>query len=92
MTILNSKDGYNFFIPTNKAFNSIEIEKDYVNETLDFAYAMTFGKDGEHRKYRSGGSHTRKNGEVFCDTCQGKLAEYFVYQKLTSTWAGPPVN
>ena len=84
MTTLNSKDGHNFFIPSIKEFKPIEVEKDYVNETLDFAYAMTFGKDGEHRKYRSGGSHTRKNGEVFCDTFQGKLAEYFVYQRLTN--------
>jgi len=83
MTFLNSKDGHNFFIPTNKTFNPIGIEKDHVSQTLDFAYAMTFGKEGEHRKYRSGGSHTRKNGEVFCDTFQGKLAEYFVYQRLT---------
>jgi len=84
MTTLNSTDGQNFFIPNTKTFIPTEIKRDYVNETLDFAYAMTFGRDGEHRKYRSGGSHTRKNGEVFCDTFQGKLAEYFVYQKLTS--------
>ena len=82
MTILNSKDGNSFYIPRTKNFNPIEIKRDYVNETLDFAYAMTFGKDGEHRRYRSGGTHTRKNGEIFCDTFQGKLAEYFVYQRL----------
>ena len=84
MTILNNKDGHNFSIPTTKKFIPTQIERNYVNETLDFAYDMTFGKDGEHRKYRSGGSHTRKNGEVFCDTFQGKLAEYFVYQELIS--------
>lgn len=84
MTILNKKDVNNFFIPRAKTFNPTQIERKYVNETLDFAYAMTFGKDGEHRKYRSGGSHRRKNGEVFCDTFQGKLAEYFVYQELIS--------
>lgn len=84
MTTLNNTDGQNFYIPSTKTFIPTEIKRDYVNETLDFAYAMTFGRDGEHRKYRSGGSHTRKNGEVFCDTFQGKLAEFFVYQKLTS--------
>jgi len=82
MTILNSKNGHDFFIPMNKRFNPTEIEKDYVNQTLYFAYDMTFGKEGEHRKYRSGGTHRRKNGEIFCDTFQGKLAEYFVYQKM----------
>ena len=45
---------------------------------------MTFGKEGEHRKYRSGGSNVRRNGEVFCDTFQGKLAEYYVYQSLAN--------
>tara|TARA_B100000003_G_scaffold74523_1_gene66699 strand:- start:2094 stop:2831 length:738 start_codon:yes stop_codon:yes gene_type:complete len=90
MTSLNNTDGQNFFIPKIKAFIPAEIKRDYVNETLDFAYAMTFGKDGEHRKYRSGGSHTRKNGEVFCDTFQGKLAEFFVYQKLTSIGVNCP--
>ena len=84
MTTLNNTDGQNFYIPNTKTFIPTEIKRDYVNETLDFAYAMTFGRDGEHRKYRSGGSNIRKNGEVFCDTFQGKLAEYFVYQKLTS--------
>ena len=84
MTILNNKDGNSFYIPRTKNFNPIEVKRDYVNETLDFAYAMTFGKDGEHRRYRSGGTHTRKNGEIFCDTFQGKLAEYFVFQRLKS--------
>ena len=86
MTILDTKDGYNFFIPTihKKKFNPTQIEKKYVNHTLEFAYAMTFGKSGEHRKYRSGGSHLRKNGEIFCDTFQGKLAEFYVYKELTS--------
>ena len=50
---------------------------------LEFAHAMTFGKSGEHRKYRSGGSHLRKNGKIFCDTFQGKLAEFFVNKELT---------
>ncbi|MDA9564568.1 hypothetical protein N9S02_01305 [Alphaproteobacteria bacterium] len=44
---------------------------------------MTFGKIGEHRNYRSGGTHYRKNGEIFCDTFQGKLAEFFFFDLLT---------
>ena len=51
---------------------------------LKFAYAMTFGKSGEHRRYRSEGSHLRRNGEIFWDTFQGKLAKFFVYSGLTS--------
>ena len=84
MTVLSTKGGHNFFIPTKKEFLPSELRKDYVGRSLNFAYAMTFGKEGEHRKYRSGGSNVRRNGEVFCDTFQGKLAEYFVYQSLTN--------
>ena len=43
---------------------------------------MTFNNDGEHRSYRSGGSLNRKNGEIFCNTFQGKLAEFAVYEDL----------
>jgi len=34
----------------------------------------------EHRKYRSGGQYSRKNGELFINTYQGKLAEYGIYE------------
>ncbi|KGX84004.1 hypothetical protein [Pontibacillus litoralis] len=45
---------------------------------------MSFGKEGTHRNYRSGGSNNRKNGEVFADTFQGKLAEFAIYHVFTS--------
>lgn len=50
-----------------------------IHKVFNFAYQMTFGGDGEHRHYRSGGTHTRKNGEIFANTFQGKLAECAVY-------------
>ena len=50
--------------------------------SYDFAYDMTFGKRGEHRAHRSGGSYKRKNGEIFRDTFQGKLAECAVKKVL----------
>ena len=59
-------------------------------EVLDFAYDMTFGKKGEHRNYRSGGIHFRKNGEIFCDTFQGKLAEFFFFELLTRSGVSCP--
>ncbi|UBH12632.1 hypothetical protein [Macrococcus armenti] len=37
---------------------------------------MTFNKKGEHRAFRSGGTKLRSNGEKFCNTFQGKLAEF----------------
>ena len=71
-----------FFIPEKKNFFPDIINKDFISEISNFCFDMTFGKKGEHRKYRSGGTHFRRNGEIFCDTFQGKLGEYFVYQKL----------
>jgi len=46
-----------------------------IKKVFDFAFDMTFGEKGEHRKYRTGGTIKRKNGEVFANTFQGKLAE-----------------
>jgi hypothetical protein len=43
---------------------------------------MTFGKEGEHRNHRSGGSYRRKAGEVFINSFQGKLAEFAFYEFL----------
>lgn len=53
-----------------------------VGQTFDFAYKMTFGAEGQHRQHRSGGTHFRKQGEIFADTFQGKLAEFAVYNSL----------
>ncbi len=79
---LNSVDNLNFFIPQKVLFEPNVVNKLHVLEVLDFAYDMTFGNKGVHRNYRSGGMHYRKNGEIFCDTFQGKLAEFFFYKSL----------
>ena len=50
-----------------------------IDKAFNFAYDMSFGFKGEHRKYRSGGSINRKNGEIFINTFQGKLAEMGIY-------------
>lgn len=50
-----------------------------IYKAFNFAYDMSFGFKGEHRKYRSGGSIHRKNGEIFINTFQGKLAEMGIY-------------
>ena len=55
------------------------------DEVMKFSFNMTFGQDGEHRNHRSGGQHHRKKGEIFCDTFQGKLGEFFVYQNIKNT-------
>lgn len=46
-----------------------------VETVFEFAYKMTFGRAGAHRDHRSGGTHARRNGEIFANTFQGKLAE-----------------
>lgn len=44
-----------------KRFNPINyLKPTTVKLAFDFAYDMTFGKRGEHRDHRSGGTHTRK--------------------------------
>lgn len=54
-------------------------EKKFDNEEIiqafNFAYDMSFGTKGEHRDHRSGGTHHRRNGEIFANAFQGKLAE-----------------
>lgn len=52
-------------------------------EVFEFAFEMTYGR-GHHRKHRSGGYASRKNGELFINTFQGKLAEFGFFQRLLS--------
>ena len=79
---LDEKDDI-FFINSKKIFKGIKFEtKNLIKEVYDFTNGMTFNNDGEHRSYRSGGSLNRKNGEIFCNTFQGKLAEFAVYENL----------
>jgi hypothetical protein len=66
-----------------KEFKAIAtlVEKS-IEAAFEFAYKMSFGHEGEHRAYRSGGSKTRRQGEIFINTFQGKLAEFTIYNTL----------
>ncbi len=71
-----TQEGNNYYI--NKKVDYKEdrtFKKETIEKVLNFAYQMTFGGVGEHRAHRSGGIHNRKNGEIFADAFQGKLAE-----------------
>lgn len=68
------------YIISNVEFLGKEIAKDIIEKVFSFSYQMTFGKRGVHRNHRSGGSHCRKNGEIFVNTFQGKLAEVLLYE------------
>ena len=71
-------------INASKNFEDINFIKDAdILLAFDFAYIMSFGQ-GFHRNYRTGGQTVRKNGEKFCNTFQGKLAEIVLYNYLTS--------
>ena len=65
----------NSYITTRKvAFKKVrDLKAETIDKVFDFAYTMAF--DEKHRKTRSGGRTKRKNGEVFANTFQGKLAE-----------------
>lgn len=73
------RDGNSFHVTSKKYFIPNVLNKQAVEKALIFSYYMTFGKIGEHRNYRTGGQYSRKNGELFCNTFQGKLAEYAFY-------------
>lgn len=74
-----------YTINSRKQFNPInDFNIDFINESFDFAYDMSFGKVGEHRDHRTGGSYKRKNGEIFINTFQGKLAEFAIYDIFKS--------
>ena len=69
-------DHTSFFLTSKKQFSADGVLKPAtIQKVFDFAYDMSFGEKGKHRSSRSGGSHTRKNGEIFANTFQGKIAE-----------------
>lgn len=75
----------NFSITHKRKFNPMgKISDLSVEETFNFAYNMSFGNIGRHKNIRSGGSKHRKNGEVFADAFQGKLAEFALFEFFNS--------
>lgn len=77
------KQNDNYYVTSRISFSSLgNIPKDILKTTFDFAYQMTFAKAGEHRAYRTGGTHQRKNGEIFAHAFQGKLAEFALFLVL----------
>lgn len=78
---LTIKDGNHYFINNKKPFTKTIIEASIIEQCFDFAIQMVFG-DGYHRRYRSGGQNSRKKGELFANTLQGKIAEFVTYHAL----------
>jgi|TARA_Y100000310_G_scaffold232543_1_gene235382 hypothetical protein len=72
-----------YFWTSTRVFDPLfEFPKNVIGRVFDFSYGMTFGQEGEHREYRSGGTHKRENGELFINTFQGKLTEFGLHQTL----------
>jgi len=81
--IKNNKNKTVYKINNGLPYSAIEsFNKGIIDEVFDFAYGMSFGEKGHHRSYRSGGISRRKNGQIFADTFQGKLAEFALFNIL----------
>jgi len=81
--------GNNYLTEHKKAFKGDKISKSQINSALDFAYEISMNTEQEqklgwHRDHRTGGTHTRKSGEIFCNTFQGKLAEIVFHDFINS--------
>lgn len=74
--------GNSFFVTKKKQFIAQQFSIEERNKTFEFAYGITFANEGEQRAYRSGGQYTRRNGELFANTYQGKLAEFAFFNLL----------
>ena len=82
MKKLNSNNNIYGFTSTRN-FNKIgDFKTESIKRAFDFAYNMSFGGKGEHRDHRAGGDHKRKNGEIFINAFQGKLAEFGIYNEF----------
>lgn len=71
-----SAQGNAFYITKKAPYNTDgTLKPQTIERVFDFAYRMAFTPEGEHRSNRSGGDHYRRNGEIFANTFQGKIAE-----------------
>ncbi|WP_270181114.1 hypothetical protein [Alkalihalobacillus sp. CinArs1] len=81
-TFKNQYEDVYKFNSTRKFYSKEVIKYEYVALSFSFAYAMAYSEEGYHRRERSGGSKSREDFDVFCDTFLGKLGEYGAYQYL----------
>jgi len=79
---LTKKDNSYFFSNPRKFNLLFSFKPEVVEKVYDFAFGMTFAKEGAHRNHRSGGQRMRKNGEILADAFQGKLTEFGLHRYL----------
>ena len=74
-----------YYVQNKKRFVAYaSMLSDDKQKSFDFAYGMSYGKEGEHRDHRTGGNHHRTKGQIFINTFQGKMAEFAIYRYLQS--------
>jgi len=74
------QENNNFSINCRRDFHTPQvIPASFIQPVFEFSYKMTFGNIGNHRDHRSGGSRSRRKGEIFINTFQGKLSEFAIY-------------
>ncbi|MCX7550882.1 hypothetical protein [Xanthomarina sp. F2636L] len=78
---LDIKNSNEYYINNKRPFIQNNINGSIIEVCFEFAYNMVFG-DGHHRDHRSGGQYSRKKGELFANTFQGKIAEFVTYNEL----------
>ena len=78
-------EGNNYYVQAKKRFSAYAtILPEDKKACFDFAYGMSYGGKGAHRKNRNGGRLQRANGQIFINTFQGKMAEFALYRYLIS--------
>lgn len=78
-------EGNNYYVRAKKRFSAYaSIFAADKEKCFDFAYGMSYAKEGEHRDSRSGGTMHRTKGQIFINTFQGKMAEFALYRYLRS--------
>ena len=76
---------YHFKEKSIKRFQAYaSMRENDIEECFDFAYGMSYGKEGEHRDHRTGGTLHRSKGQIFINAFQGKMAEAALYRYLRS--------
>ena len=77
------KKNNSYFINSKKPFaETYFLSLENTTKAKEFAKKMTYEKKGEHRKYRSGGSHVRSDREIYSNTLAGKISEFALFEYL----------
>lgn len=87
MSLTRMKRDETRFYPVPKQFCPIgTLNQEEIKKIFEFSYDITFGGKGGHRESRSGGELHRKNGQIFVNAFQGKVAEFGLYNYFSNKY------